>query len=118
MVAKIEKILRAEPNIMAKDLAKKLGCKKNELNPVLYANLDKFAVDSEFRWSLKGKEITITFEGNRWVNSDSFEATLQNANDDLENANKVIFVLPEGCSFLLDALARLLALCNQLAFSQ
>lgn len=117
MIAKIEKILRAEPNILAKNLAKKLGCKKNELNPILYANPDKFAVDAEYRWRIKGKEITITFEGNRWVDCDSFEATLQNSSDELEDATGVIFVLPEGCSFLLDAFARFLALCNQLAFS-
>jgi hypothetical protein len=117
MIAKIEKILRTEPNLTAKELAKKLGCKKNELNPVLYVNLDKFAVDSEFRWSLKSKEIMITFEGNRWVDCDSFEGTLQSSSEDLDGGSKVIFVLPEGCSFLLDALARLLALCNQLAFS-
>jgi hypothetical protein len=117
MIAKIEKILRAEPNIMAKDLAKMLGCKKNDLNPILYANPDKFVVDSEYRWRLKEKEITITFDGNRWVNCDSFEATLQNSIGDLEDAISIIFVLPEGCSFLLDALARLLAFCNQLAFS-
>ena len=118
MIGKIENLLRAEPNLRAKDLAKKLGCKKNELNPILYANQDKFVVDSEFRWRLKGNEITITFDGNRWVDCDSFEATLQNASAELESAVSVTFVLSEGSSFLLDALARLLALCNQLAFAK
>jgi len=116
MVTKIEKLLRAEPNIMAKDIAKRLGCTKGELNPILYANQDRFAVDAEYRWRLMGKEITITFGGDCWVNCDSFEVTLQDAGDGLENATKVSFILPKGCYFLLDALARLLALCNQLAF--
>jgi len=117
MISKIEKILRSEPSMMAKDIAKKLGCKKIELNPILYANSDKFSVDSEFRWRLKEIELKIPFEANRWVDCDSFETTLQSSSGDLENANHVIFMLPAGCSFLLDSLARLLALCNQLAFA-
>jgi hypothetical protein len=88
VIAKIERILRAEPNIMAKDLAKKLGYKKNEVNPILYANPDKFVVDSEYRWSLKGSALTITFDGNRWVNCDSFETTLQNSSVSSEGSGQ------------------------------
>lgn len=117
MIAQIEKILRSETSIMAKDLAKKLGCKKNELNPILYANQDKFTVDLEYRWSLMIKDnITITFASHCWVDCESFEATLKRSSADLENASNITFILPEGCNFLLDALARWLALCNQLVF--
>ena len=50
-----------------------------------------------------------------WVDCDSFETSLQNTEIDIDKTSSVTFILPEGCSFLLDALARFLALCNQLA---
>jgi hypothetical protein len=113
MLKKIEKVLKATPSLMAKEIAKKLGCKKDEINPILYAHQDKFEVDSEYRWKLKTEALRITF-ADQWVDCLSFEDSLSSANTDFDCTNTFIFIIPENCKFLIETIARFLALCNQL----
>lgn len=119
MLEKIKELLKKKPGLTAKEIAKEIGCTRKEVNQFFHRNPEPFVKDeSDFTWTLaSGSEATVTFSSN-WVDCDSFEASLLNAEGDLEDASTVTFVLPEGCSFLLDALARLLALCNQLAFAK
>lgn len=119
MIEEIKKILKRKPGRTAKEIAKELSCARKEVNQVLHYNADVFMKNEEnFTWTLIAKdESTVTFAGN-WVNCDAFENSLLDAEGDVETCSSVIFILPGGCSFLLDALARFLALCNQFAVTK
>lgn len=119
MIEEVKAYLKKKPESKAKDIAKELGCSTKEVNQILYYTPDVFVQDkTNFTWNLiSTNKALVTFSGN-WVTCDSFEDFLLNAEGDLENASEVTFILSEGCSFLLDALARLLALCNQIAYSE
>lgn len=114
MISDIKKLLMRQPGLMAKDLAKTLNCTKKEINQVLYQNSDQFEVDSEYRWRLATSDgVTIQLHDG-WVDCASFEASLATANLDVDSADSVTFFVPGECKVLLEALARFLALCNQL----
>jgi hypothetical protein len=82
----------------------------------LHKNKDLlFQQNDNFEWSLILEEIPIIFPP-RWVDCDTFESTIQNYGDDFENHSVFKFILPGKSSFMFDAFARFLALCNQLAF--
>ncbi len=117
MLEKIKILLKKKPNLTAKEIAKEIGCTRKEVNQLFYRSPDPFVKnETDFTWRLASmNEATVTFSGN-WVDCDSFESSLFNSNGDLEAASSVTFIL-DGCSFMLDALARFLALCNQLAFN-
>lgn len=117
MIEDVKAYLKKNPESKAKDIAKKLGCTPKEVNQILHYSPDVFVQDkTTFTWTLlPTNESIVNFSGN-WVDCDSFESSLLNANSDLEAASSVTFIL-DGCSFMLDALARFLALCNQLAFN-
>lgn len=117
---KIEKILRVTPDLKGKEIAKKIGVPKKEVNSFLSKHLDMFVQDNNFCWSLaKADEFKVEFEGNNWVDSNSFENSLLSVGSPLDSdCSSVVFIIPERCSILLDAAARLLALCNQLVLSK
>ncbi len=116
MLENIKALLKKKPNLTAKEIAKEIGCTRKEVNQFFHRNPAPFVKDeTHFTWSLAStNEATVTFSGN-WVDCGSFESSLLNSIGDLDGASSITFIL-DGCSFLLDALARFLALCNQLAF--
>lgn len=118
MLEKIKTLLKKKHNLTAMEIAKEIGCTRKEVNQLFLRNPDPFVKnETDFTWNLNStNDSTVTFSGG-WVDCNSFETSLLNADGDLESALAVTFILPDGCSFLLDALARLLALCNQLAFA-
>jgi hypothetical protein len=117
MLDKIEQLLQQSPKLKAKAIAHKLGVDKKEINPLLYANSTRFFIDDDFFWSLtKLPKIVVTLAENSWVDSDSFESAIAQTGSGLDINCDVAFVVPEGCKILLDAAARLMALCNQLAW--
>lgn len=108
--------LGKNPGIKAKDLAVFLGQEKTAVNKVLYEHSDKFLRNDDFQWSVIGpEELRIEFPKDTWLSSKDFEAILSRSctpwHDDCES---VVFVFKKESRLLLDALARLLALCNQL----
>lgn len=116
MWTKLLTFLNRQPGTKAKDLATILGKDKSEVNQVLYAHRDKFALDENFKWSvICPDELRIQFPENSWLKARDFESVLAGYctpwHDDCSN---VTFVFMKDCKMLLDALARLLALCNQL----
>lgn len=115
MKEKIIKLLKESPNLKGKEIAKKIGDNKKDVNSFLHNHLNEFNQDDNYRWSLVDtKQLIIEFE-NSWVDRDSFESSLQKAGSPLDlDCPYVVFVIPENCKILLDAAARLLALCNQL----
>jgi len=115
MLDEIIEILTKTPAIKAKVIAKKLDVSKKEVNSLLHANIEKFSKDDEFKWSIaNSSNLKIELEGDCWVNCSSFENSLLDSGSPLDlNVSSVTFVIPKDCKILLDASARLLALCNQ-----
>lgn len=116
MLSQLLTFLGKNPGTKAKDLASVLREDKAAVNHVLYQHSDKFLRDDDFKWSLIGpEELRIEFPQDSWLTSKDFENILSCHctpwHDDCEN---VVFVFNKECRVLLDALARLLALCNQL----
>lgn len=112
----IEKILRNTLGIKAKDIAKELRLEKHQLNSFLYAHLDNFKVDADFCWTLKNTELRIEFASDSWIDCNSFEAALAKIESPLASKqDSIVFEIPKGCKLLLEAIARLMALSNQLA---
>jgi hypothetical protein len=117
MVKEILAYLRTNPGAKAKAIASYFGKDRAEINRVLHGNADKFQKDSDFAWSVVDPDVlTITLPGDSWITSHDLESTLQRTDSPLDsNCSCVKFVVQEDCKLMLDALARLLALCNQLA---
>jgi hypothetical protein len=118
MKSKIISLLRETPQIKAKKIAKHLGVPRKEVNSFLYSHEDIFSVDDEFNWSLVENVVQVHLDGG-WVDGSSFEKSLMSVGCLFENpCSSVEFTIPRGCKILLEAAARLLALCNQLALSK
>lgn len=118
MRQKIEKILRQTPGLKARSIANLLGIDSKDVNALLYENTAVFVKDANFCWSLATlPEIRIELTEDSWVDCDSFEQALKNAGSPIDmDCSSVVFHIPKGCKILLDAAARLMALCNQLAW--
>jgi len=118
MIADIERILRRSPAESVKNIARQLNSHKTVVNPILYNNRDVFSVDAERLWSLVNPEkISIRLTEEAWVGCKSFEQALAVSGSPLDFECSVVeFVLPVGCKLMVDAAARVLALCNQLVF--
>lgn len=117
MDTKIISLLRETPQLKAKAIAKHIGVTKSEINSFLYSREDLFAVDQNFCWSIIPQNVVrIQLENSTWVDCSSFEQSLKEAGCLFKNPCLLIeFVIPAKCKILLEAAARLLALCNQLA---
>ncbi|OEZ65344.1 hypothetical protein JAB5_13450 [Janthinobacterium sp. HH103] len=115
MIKAIQEILRKTPKLMAKNLAEKLKSDKTAINKILYANNKLFIVNSKFQWSLvDDKELVIEFQECLWMSAEIFEESISGLEILDGNNSDIKFVLSKDCKILLEALARLLALCNQL----
>jgi len=118
MKADITKILQQNPGLKGREIAKKLGVEKREVNSYLARNPDQFEQDNEARWFI-ARQFHIEFDGDTWVDSASFERALKRVGSPLDNdCLSVRFSLPDGGSILLDAAARLMALANQLTWKK
>ncbi len=97
-----------------KEISKKLGLDKKELNKFLYHS-DKFEIDDNYCWHVTQLDQLILQLEATWVDSASFERSLLKTGCVLNSRKKRILVkLPEGCNVMLSAGARLLSLVNQL----
>lgn len=117
MKYKIAQLLRTAPSLKGKEIARRIGESRSAVNSILHAHSNEFAQDDGFCWSLiHPTKLKIEFEENHWMDCASFESSLMEAGSPLDTeSDVVIFVIPEKCNILLDAAARFLALCNQLA---
>lgn len=116
MIADIEKFLRSNPGAMAKEIARHFDTQKSVVNPILYGQREIFIQDEKSCWSLVNPgKLTIALKSGAWVGSASFEESLAVTGSPLDLDCSVIeFVVPTGCKIMIDAAARILALCNQL----
>lgn len=114
---KIEKLLREQPGLKGKDIAKKIGKERRDVNSFLHKNSDRFFQSENYGWSLiSPSTFYVRFAQDQWMDCYSFENSLLSAGSPLDNEfDSVVFVIPKNCKILLDAAARFLALCNQLA---
>ena len=118
MLIKVKEILRDNPSLKGKEIAKLMGKERKSVNSFLHANKDEFVQDNNYCWSLvKSAELKIEFEENKWVDCNSFENSLGTSGSPLDSEQtSIYFVVPEKCHILLDASARFLAICNQLIY--
>ncbi|CAI8714687.1 ATP-binding protein [Pseudomonas chlororaphis] len=116
MIADIVRFLRSNPGAKGREIARQLGLEKGDVNSILYKNPLTFVHDDEQCWSLTAPtKLTVVLEEETWVGAASFEEVLAATGSPLdENCSEVAFVVPKGCKIMVDAAARLLALCNQL----
>lgn len=116
MLSQLLTYLGKNPGVKAKDLATLLGQEKAAVNKILYGHSDKFFQHGDFQWSVIGhEELRIEFPEDTWVSSEEFETILSSSCTPWHHdCERVIFVFKKESRLLLDALARLLALCNQL----
>lgn len=119
MLKQIEAFLDKNPGVKAKFIAAHFKTERTDVNQVLYAHPEIFKQDSDYRWSLVSPaQLRIVLAGQPWLTAADFEAALAKATSPLDsNCSSVKFVLKKDCKILLEALARLLALCNQLSIA-
>ena len=119
MISELKKLLKDEPGLKGKAIARKLNAEKKNVNSYLYANPEEFVCDDDFRWWLKSSdELRIEFESHSWVDAESFEHSLLQVESPLDSEIKnVVFVITKDCKVLLEPACRMFALCNQLAES-
>jgi len=117
MKGAVDRILSRHPLLKAKEIAKELGITRKEINSFLHNNQDRYEKDSEFRWRLKEEnELTLTMPG-CWVTGDDFETILQQTGDVLkEPCQHIKIIFSHGCKTMIECIARMLALMNQLAY--
>jgi hypothetical protein len=115
MLTRIQAFLQANPAQKAKKVAAHLHVTQKEVNQVLHRNKELFVQDESYQWSLVQKnELRVEFAG-IWLRAADFEQAILGASSPLESpCGSVIFVFGQGCKILLEAMARLLALSNQL----
>ncbi|MCA8041830.1 hypothetical protein [Burkholderia seminalis] len=116
MIEKIKSVLAVEQPIKAREIARKLGVDTSQINSALYAHADEFVQNQKFEWSLRRPLVlVIEFPKARWLTVGRFETTLSSVESPLESdCPSVLFRLSPGTPVLLEAVARLLSLCNQL----
>ncbi len=114
MLEKIQAIIEKDPGLKAKEIAARLRKDKSEVNRVLYGHKETFVQEPEdFTWSLTA--LNVDLGSHCWLSAGAFEKALCAVGSPLDaTCRRVIFVVGDDCKILLDALARLLALCNQL----
>lgn len=114
MLDQIRAFLEKNPGTKAKTIATRLGVDRMELNRLLHDHKDKFQQDSEYQWSIVPTTCRIEFGGSGWLTSWAFDSALSNISPLASHHTAVVLVLKDECKPLLEFIARLLALCNQL----
>ncbi|SPA28041.1 ATP-binding region, ATPase-like protein [Cupriavidus taiwanensis] len=116
MKAKIHKILSDGQPRKARELALLLSVEPTSVNQVLYRHTNIFSKGDDHRWTLAApSEVVIEFQNTEWLECDQFEDALCSVESPLESSAAVVVLrLQPDTKVMLDAIARLLALCNQL----
>ncbi|MBB6134398.1 hypothetical protein HD842_002540 [Massilia aurea] len=115
MLNKIQILLSTCPELKAKNIAEKLSLDRSAVSKILHDNKDIFVQDLGYQWSLiSDSELKVEFMECSWMSADIFEESLLNKNVLDGNHSAVTFVIAKDCNILLEALARILAICNQL----
>lgn len=119
MLKRIHGYLSQNPGSKAKTIASRLGVERSVVNALLHRHKETFRQDQDSCWSLAPlAEWRVDFGGAGWLNATAVERLLFKAGSPLDSeCERVVFCLNKNCRMMLVALARLLALSNQLAQS-
>ena len=113
--SQISKLLSREPGLRGRQIAKKLGLDKTEVNRFLGQHPEQFEKDSDARWRNLVASVVVTLPG-KWLRSSDFERALCSAGNGKASPGSALTVqVGAGCKFLIDCIARLLAHANQAA---
>jgi len=114
MLVKIRRLLKNESGLKAKEIASRLGFDRQDVSRELHANKTVFLQNEAYGWAL-APVVNLRVElGPGWIDATQFETRLLVSGCPTAlNCVSVSFVFAEASQLLLDALARLLALCNQ-----
>lgn len=119
MLEIVREFVTKNPGLKARVIASRLGFERSPVNALLHAHKDIFRQDESSCWSLVAPvELLVEFgvEGKTWLTAKDVEKLLSKAGSPLDSpCQRVVFSLKRGSYMMLDALARLLALSNQLA---
>lgn len=119
MLKSIRNFVGHNPGLKARTIASRLGFERSSVNALLHAHRDTFHQDESSCWSLvPPAELRVEFgvDGKTWLTARDVEKLLSMAGSPLDSqCQRVVFSLNRGSRMMLDGLARLLALSNQLA---
>jgi anti-sigma regulatory factor (Ser/Thr protein kinase) len=117
MLEKIQEFVSLNPGLKAKTIARHLGLERQALNRLLHENGAIFQQDQECGWLLTSPiELRVDFGGKLWLDAKDVERLLRAAGSPLDSdCGRVLFSLQKDTHMMLEALARLLALSNQLS---
>lgn len=116
MKQKIDAVLEERPNLKAKDIAKVLGFSRKDVSAFLHSNKKDYRQNDKYEWSLYSpQKVTMSLHSG-WMTADQFEDVFKEVGSVLEmDCKEVEIIFPNGCKPMIDALARILALANQIA---
>ena len=122
MKVEIIDVLTDAPGLKGKEIAKKLRDDKNlnidkkAVNSFLYHDKSGVFVERNNEWFLVDETTVIQFDKVGWLTTDDFESLLSEGHNVWSDSTESVSFNFCNCSILLGAIARLLALVNQLAF--
>lgn len=106
-------VLSKYPNLTGREIAKKIGVERREVNSFLDKNRGEFHQDENYKWKNKEQNTVIIFPSG-WINAEKYELILKGYSNLFNAKNIVEFVFEPETKFLLESIARFLALSNQL----
>lgn len=118
MLTSIINLILKKPGLKANELARELGMARKELNQILHKKPDVFHKNESFEWSISESAVCkLSLKSQKkWITQNDFEVALKEQGSPLEcNIDQVIIEIVGEQRLLLCAVARLLALSNQLA---
>lgn len=117
MKEEIDGVLRQSPPMKARDLARVLRRDRSELNAFLHKHPEWYCQDGQYQWSLNAGSKLVLPGG--WVTADAFEEVFARNPDALDGKfQDFTITFSPGCNPMIDCIARLLALANQLAHTE
>ncbi|WP_122501711.1 ATPase [Pseudomonas viridiflava] len=123
MQRRISLLLKEHPGLKGREIASKLGFDKKEVNRFLDVSKALYLQDDAFCWSLNPKsEFVVDFSSQThgsWIKDVDVERELMRAGSPLELPyRKVRILIGDGKPMMLCAIAKILALANQLALEK
>lgn len=121
MRKRIAQLLKGNPGLKAREIAKILECDRKEITKCLYDHLDVFVQNDSFSWHLK-KDASFVLEftaTGTWITQEHFEKSLAKSGSPLDALHgHVVLKIQKERKILLCAAARILALANQLVYAK
>ncbi len=116
MNEEIKRIVIENPGIKAKTLASKIQLTKLEINQKLHDD-DSYIQDKDtYGWSWAGSPQSVVIKlPSKWITSDVFEKTLISSGYIGIDDSDITIVFSEKSKLMMDAIARLISLVNQVA---